>query len=137
MESRIRPGLPPSPSSTYSQSLTEAMKVVDEVGNMKKIVAGDYPSEWDDNRVTEMVRVTEERMFLALSAMKDKPKGRFLPDIEDLSHTIDFEEPKCGECGGSGNKDPGYSTCRCHEGSDESCKACSPDPCPECGGKEK
>ncbi len=29
-------------------------------------------------------------------------KGRFLPDIEDLSHTIYFEGPKCGTCDGTG-----------------------------------
>ena len=29
-------------------------------------------------------------------------KGRLLPDIEDLSHAIDFEEPKCGTCDGTG-----------------------------------
>ena len=50
------------------------MGVVEEVRSMEMIVAGENPSEWDHNKVTEMVRVTEERMFIALAAY-DKVKG--------------------------------------------------------------
>ena len=68
----------------------------------------------------EYKRVVVEKIWKlseALAAMK-KPKGRFLPDIEDLSHTIDFEEPKCGKCGGTHCVDTPFS------GSDPSCPDC-------------
>ena len=55
------------------ERLTAAMGVVEEVRSMEMIVAGENPSEWDHNKVTEMVRVTEERMFIALAAY-DKAK---------------------------------------------------------------
>ncbi len=69
----------------------------------------------------------------ALAAMKDKPKGRFLPDIEDLSHTIEFDdgmdgEPKCGTCDESGE----VETVR-----GKHHKLIGSKPCPDCGGKEK
>ena len=73
--------------------------------------------EW--KRSSELVaRVLIDTKADLTAAMKDKPKGRFLPDIEDLSHTIDFEKPKCGECGGTHCVDTPFS------GSDPSCPDC-------------
>ncbi len=76
--------------------------------------------EWDEwKRSAELVaRVLIDTKADLTAAMKDKPKGRFLPDIEDLSHTIDFEEPKCGKCGGTHCVDTPFS------GSDPSCPDC-------------
>ncbi len=58
--------------------------------------------EW--KRSSELVARVLIDTKAALTALEkpNPPKGRFLPDIEDLSHTIDFEEPKCGTCDESG-----------------------------------
>ncbi len=55
--------------------------------------------------------ITKEKGTIPLSCplREREVKGGFLPDIEDLSHTIDFEEPKCGKCGGTGIDSEGYS----------------------------
>ena len=116
--------------------LTAAMKLVEAGKEFVDYWMDDFEPRCDE----EYKRVVVEKIWKlseALVAMK-KPKGRFLPDIEDLSHTIDFDKPKCGTCGGSGydrqackNESPNdcISTC-CHGCQDAT-------PCPECGqGKE-
>ena len=123
-------------NSTLTNRLTAAMKVVEAARDTLKGTESMATSATCQHCTKMMVKML--KLFEALAAMKDPPKGRFLPDIEDLSHTIDFEKPKCGECGGSGydrqackNESPNdcISTC-CHGCQDAT-------PCPECDqGKE-
>ncbi len=96
--------------------LTAAMKVVEAARDTLKGTESMATSATCQHCTKMMVKML--KLFEALAAMKDKPKGRFLPNIEDLSHTIDFDKPKCGTCGGTHCVDTPFS------GSDPSCPEC-------------
>ncbi len=111
--------------------LAAAMKVVEAWG-MVAAAAGltpdDFECKCDPPSYSDKLIINLREAIAGMMDKPNPPKGRFLPDIEDLSHMIDFEELKCGTCDESGE----VETVR-----GKHHKLIGSKPCPDCGGKEQ